>query len=204
LPATFLFRTFIQLRFFYFYLQQLQADIVRTSKILSMSPSVYIAIGFITFIVLAAICISWFNSYKMKKEKQKQLKKFNDFVIINNLTIDSKQRFNKNIIGIDRLNYVIVFLNQKTKKFLLIRLKEVANCRLIRERDKTSGHINHIFLKCIFKEKSKADVHLPFYNELNDDVFMMIRLSKRADYWAKRINIFREAAALKNHQLLTA
>ncbi len=169
-----------------------------------MSPSVYIAIGFIAFIVLAAICISWFNSYKKKKEKQKQLKKFNDFVIKNSLTIDSKQRFNKNIIGIDRLNYVVVFLNQKTKKFLLIRLRELANCRLIKERDVTSGHVNHIFLKCIFKEKSKADVHLPFYNELNDDVYMMIRLSKRADYWAKRINIFRETASLKERDLLTA
>ena len=169
-----------------------------------MSPSVYISIGFVTFIVLAAICISWFNSYKKKKEKQKQLKKFNDFVIKNKLTIDSKQRFNKNIIGIDRLNYAVVFFNQKTKKFLLIRLNQLANCHLIKERDKTSGHINHVFLKCIFKEKSNADVHLPFYNELNDDVYMMIRLSKRADYWAKRINIFREAAHLKEPHLLTA
>ncbi len=169
-----------------------------------MSASVYIAIGFITFIVLAAICISWFNSYKKKKEKQKQLKKFNDFVIKNNLTIDTKQRFNKNIIGIDRLNYVVVFLNHKTKKFILIRLKELADCSLVKARNKTSGHISHIFLKCIFKGKGKADVHLPFYNELNDDVYMMIRLSKRADYWAKRINIFRETVSLKEPDLLTA
>jgi hypothetical protein len=169
-----------------------------------MTPSVYIAISFITFIVLTGISISWFNNYKKKKEKQKQIKIFNDFVINNNLTIDSKQRFNKNIIGLDRLNYVVVFLNQKTKKFLLIRLKDVADCRLIKERNKTSGHISHIFLKCIFKRKGKDDVHLPFYNELNDDVYMMIRLSKRADYWAKRINIFRETADLKERHLLTA
>lgn len=169
-----------------------------------MSPSVYIAIGFIAFIVLVAICISWLNSYKKKKEKQKQLKKFNDFVIKNNLTIDSKQRFNQNIIGIDRLNYVVVFWNQKTKKFLLIRLKELADCRLIKEPSLTSGHVNHIFLQCLFKEKSKADVHLPFYNELTDDVYMMMRLSKRADYWAKRINIFIETARLKERNLLTA
>jgi len=169
-----------------------------------MSPSVYIGVGFITFIVLAAISISWLNNFKKKKEKQKQVKKFNDFVIKNNLTIDSKQRFNKNIIGLDRLNYVVVFLNQKTKKFLLIRLKEVADCRLIKERNKTSAHISHIFLKCIFKQKGKDDVHLPFYNELTDDVYTMIRLSKRADYWAKRINIFRETAHLKERHLLSA
>jgi hypothetical protein len=33
---------------------------------------------------------------------------------------------------------------------------------------------------------------------------MMMRLSKRANYWTKRINLFREAAWLKSEQLLTA
>jgi len=169
-----------------------------------MRPSVYIAIFFIFSLVLFAIVISWFNSYKKKKEKKKQLQKFNDFIINNNLTIDNKQRFNKNIIGIDRLNYVVVFLNSKTKKFLVIGLKELADCRLIKQRNKTSGHINHIFLQCIFKQKEKDDVILPFYNELNDDVYMIMRLSKRAMYWAKRINIFREAATLKNLHRLSA
>ena len=134
---------------------------------------------------------------KRKKKRQKQLQKFNDFVINNNLTIDNKQRFNKNIIGIDRLNFVVVFLNNKTKKFLLIRLKDLAECRLIKERNKISGHINRIYLQCIFRQKEKEEVMLPFYNEMNDDVYMMLRLSKRAAYWAKRINIFRETARLK-------
>ena len=169
-----------------------------------MSATFFIAIGFIAFIVIATVCISLINSYKKKKEKQKQLKKFNDFVINNNLTIDSKQRFNKNIIGIDRLNYVVVFLNNKTKKFFMVRLKDLADCHLVKERNKISGHISHIFLKCIFKEKNKADIDLPFYNELNDDVYMMMRLSKRAAYWAKRINIFRETVNLKMRHQMTA
>ena len=85
-----------------------------------MSASAYIAIGFIFFIVFAATVISWFNSYKKKREIKRQMEKFNDFVIRNNLTIDNKQRFNKNIIGIDRLNFVVVFLNNASKKILLI------------------------------------------------------------------------------------
>lgn len=166
-----------------------------------MDASVYIAF---VFIVLLAIGISWFNSYKKKKEKKKQMQKFNDFVINNNLTIDNKQRFNKNIIGIDRLNYVVVFLNNRTRKFLLIRLKDVKDCRLIKERNRTSGHINRIFLQCIFKQKTKQDIIIPFYNEMNDDVFMMMQLSKSAAYWTKRINIFRETALLKERHLLSA
>jgi hypothetical protein len=169
-----------------------------------MTPSLYIAVGFITFIVIVAVVISSFNSYKKKIEKKKQLQKFNDFVINNNLTIDSKQRFNKNIIGIDRLNFVVVFLNSKTRKILLVRLKDLSDCRLIKERNKTSGHISRIYLQCIFIKKEKDDVILPFYNEVTDDVYLMMRLSKRAAYWAKRINLFRETARLKNRHLVSA
>ena len=169
-----------------------------------MSPSVYIAIGFIVFIVLVSIVISWFHNYKKKKEKQKQLQTFTDYAINNNLTIDSKQRFNKYIIGIDRLNFVVVFLNNATKKFLLIRLKDVADCKIVKERNKISGHINRIYLRCIFREREKEDVILPFYNEMNDDVYKMMVLSKRAAFWAKRINIFRETARLRNRHLVSA
>lgn len=166
-----------------------------------MSTSIYLAFGFIAFIIIASLFISWLNSYKKKKEKQKQLQKFEEFVIENNLTIDSKQRFNKNIIGIDRLNYAVVFLNNTTRKFLLVRLREVANCYLVKERSKTTGHINHIYLKCVYRRKDKEAVIIPFYNEKNDDVHMMMRLSKRANYWTKRINLYREAAWLKEHRL---
>ena len=169
-----------------------------------MSTTIYIAFGFIAFIIVASLVISWFNSYKKKKEKQKQLQKFEEFVINNDLTIDSKQRFNKNIIGIDRLNHAVVFLNNTTRKFFLVRLRELANCYLVKERSKTTGHINNIYLKCVYRRKDKEEVILPFYNEKNDDVYMMMRLSKRANYWAKRINLFREAALLKNEQRLTA
>ncbi len=169
-----------------------------------MTASVYIAIGFITFIIIVSIFISWFNSYKKKREKKQQLKKFNDFVIKNNLTIDNKQRFNKNVIGIDRLNFIVIFLNNKTQKFHLIRLKDLAECRLVKERIKPGGDITRIFLQCIFKQKEREDIMLPFYNELNDGVYMMMRFSKRAAYWAKRINIFRETAILKDRKILSA
>ncbi|HSN10067.1 MAG TPA: hypothetical protein VLS85_13600 [Hanamia sp.] len=169
-----------------------------------MRASIYIGIFFIALIIITDFGITWFSYYKKKKEKQKQLQKFNDFVIKNNLTIDSKQRFNKNIIGIDRLNYAVVFLNSKIKKIHVIQLKELTDCRLIKQRNKTSGHISQIFLQCIFKQKEKDDVILPFYNEMNDDIYMLIRITKRAAYWTKRVNIFREAAALKGVHRLSA
>jgi hypothetical protein len=104
------------------------------------------------------------------------------------------------MIGIDRLNYVVVFLNNKTNKIHLIRLKELAECQIVKEKNKPGGHIRRIFLKCNFKQKEKAAIILPFYNEQSDDVFAMMSHSKKAAIWVKRINIFRESAMLKEMQ----
>jgi hypothetical protein len=51
-------------------------------------------------------------------------------------------------------------------------------------------------LKCIFKQKDKPALILPFYNEMKDDLFKLMRLSKKAAYWEKSINIFKETAEL--------
>ena len=55
-----------------------------------------------------------------------------------------------------------------------------------------------------WKQEERGAVIFPFYNAYDDDLFMMMAISKKANNWAKRINIFREAAVLKNNQRLTA
>lgn len=166
-----------------------------------MNAIEYTGLSIIGVLLLLAIGLSWMNHLRKKKQNKKLLREFDDFIIQNDLTIDNRQRFNKNIIGIDRLNYTVVFLNNKSKKIHLIRLKDICECRLVKERSEPGGHINRIFLKCNFKQKEKAEVIFPFYNEQSDDVFAMISYSKKAAIWAKRINIFRESVMLKEMQL---
>ena len=163
-----------------------------------MSPSTYIGILLIALIVTCALGFSWVCNFRKKKENKKQLQKFNDFVINNHLTIDSKQRINNNIIGIDRLNYVVVFLNNHASKIHVIQLRELKDCRLIKHSNTTSGHIIRIFLKCIFLPKDSQEFIIPFYNETRDGVYMMMPLSQKAGYWARRINLYKEAATLKD------
>lgn len=101
-------------------------------------------------------------------------------------------------IGIDRLNHKLVFLNNSdgVSKFYLINLSDLSDCRLIKQKNKSNGHISNIFLQCFFKQKDIAGIFLPFYNEMNDDLYKLMRLSRKAHYWWKSINIFREAAEL--------
>jgi len=164
----------------------------------------YIGLSIIGFFLLVALSISWVRRANRKKLNRKLQREFDDFVVENDLTIDNKQRFNRNIIGIDRLNYVVVFFNNNAKDIQSVRLKDLEECRVVKEKSEPGGHINHIYLKCIYKQKERVAIIFPFYNAYDDDLFMMMTISKKANNWAKRINIFREAAVLKNKQRLTA
>jgi len=168
-----------------------------------MNATEYTGLAIIGSLLLFAIGLSWINRIIKKKQIKKLLMEFDDFIIEKSLTIDNSQRLNKNIIGIDRLNYVVVFSNKSTKKIQLIPLKELAECRMVNERNKPGGHIQRIFLRCNLKKKESPEIILPFYDELNDGLFMMLPLSKKAAIWAKRINIFREAAKLKQKKILS-
>ena len=163
-----------------------------------MNSTVYTGIFIIVTIVLLAIVISWVNRNKMKSNYKKLLRDFEDFVIQNHLTIDKKQKLHKNMIGIDRLNLKLIFLNNSSMPhhFHVIDLHDLSACRLIKQKNLSTGHISAIYLKCIFKKKEMPDIEIPFYDALHDDIFKMMRLSKKASYWQKSINIFRQTAIL--------
>lgn len=163
-----------------------------------MDSTVYISLIIVAGLIVFGIVVSRLNQLKKKKEHQKVMNDFDEFVIQNNLTIDKKEKLNKNMIGIDRLNLKLVFLDNSStpQQFHLINLQELSACRMLQHENRANGHISTIFLKCIFKQKNKPDILLPFYNEMSDDLFKMMRLSKQAAHWEKSINIYRESAAV--------
>jgi len=162
-----------------------------------MNASVYIAIFILVFLILFGLTLSWFNQHKKKKEHEKLLKQFENYVIKHQLTIDKKQQLHQNIIGIDRLNLKLVFLDNRSVPaiFTVISLEELSGCRLIKQKNLSNGHIGKISLHCILNN-GLPDVNIPVYDALEDDIFKMMRLSKKASYWQKTINIFRETAIL--------
>ena len=159
-----------------------------------MHVTSYLALFIVGGLLVVLILFSWYRSYKTKEDDRKLYKEFEDFVVENKLTIDKKQTLNKNIIGIDRLNGVLIFIDNSVVpvKKLLINLPELAACNLKKERNAQNGHISSIFLHCIFKENKEPDLKLPFYIAGIDDLDKMMRLSKKSSYWEKTINIFRE------------
>lgn len=163
-----------------------------------MDSTVYIAIFIIIGFVVFGVAITWSSRRTKKREKEKLVEAFDAYAISHALAIDKKQTLNKNMIGIDRLNSKLIFLedDKGSGQFHLVDLKEIAACRLVSRKNPANGHIQDISLQCTFKGKDKAMLTLPFYNEMKDDLFKMMRLSKKAAYWEKSINIFKESAEL--------
>lgn len=158
-----------------------------------MNATGYFTLFLIAGIILLVILITFLLNYKKKREKARLIKAFDDFVDENKLLIDKKQTLNKNMIGIDRENMKLVFVERSSHPYQieLIKLDEVSSCNLIRETNPKNGYISNISVECAFKEKDKPGVLLPFYDEGNDKLYKMMRLSKKASYWEKTINLFR-------------
>lgn len=163
-----------------------------------MDATVYIALLIIFIFVVFGLALSWRNRHKKMAAKRKLLEEFDAFAISHGLAIDKKQTLHKNMIGIDRLHLKLVFLEsgKDASQFHLVDLEEISACQLISQKNTSNGHIRSISLQCTFKQKNKPVLVLPFYNEMKDDLFKMMRLSKKAAYWEKSINIFKESAEL--------
>lgn len=154
----------------------------------------YLGLFVVIAVIVLIIVISWVSSYKKKEKNKKLFTAFDDFVIDNKLTIDKKQTLNRNIIGLDRLNSKLVFIENglSKQKVHLIHLPDLAACNLKKEKNTGNGNISEIYLHCLFKENRHPEVKLPIYNSATDDLYKMMRLAKKGSYWEKTINIFRE------------
>lgn len=157
--------------------------------------------GFILFVIVdilfLILVVVWLVRYQNKKIRSRTMKQFDDYVAAHNLAIDTKQTLNKNIIGLDRENMKIIFLDRKNrmKPIMNIDLDEVLSCKTITSRKTDTSHIKSISLEITYRNLQKERIILPFYQENNDKFYKMMRLAKKAYYWEKRINLFREMPA---------
>ena len=159
-----------------------------------MNPYIPIiaTIGFVLLILLLGALIN----YRKRAREQKLLKEFEAFSQKNGLVIDKQQSLNKNMIGIDKQHQKLLFLdrNQLPQQFYLIDLYEVETCDLVKIKNPASGLINNISLRCKYKV-NKPDTLLPFFVEGVNKQYKTMRLAKKAMYWVKSVNLFKDMKA---------
>lgn len=147
-------------------------------------------------LVLLVLAIGALINYRKKAREQKLEKEFDQFSQKNGLVIDKRQSLNKNMIGIDKIHQKLLFLdrNKLPQRFHLIDLYDVETCDLVKKKNPNSGLINNISLRCSYKD-GKPDTLLPFFVEGVNKQFKTMRLAKKAMYWVKSVNIFKEVKA---------
>jgi antitoxin component YwqK of YwqJK toxin-antitoxin module len=148
----------------------------------------------IILILLILFFISSLIGFRKKQLAKKAEKEFEDFVQANHLIIEKEQTLHKNRIAIDKENSKLIFIEKSTTRHQhhVIDLTEVAYCKLLRTKNPKNGHIHTISLQCNFIDDKKSPVLLTIYQENRDPVYKMMRLSKKAMYWKKTINLFKE------------
>lgn len=162
-----------------------------------MNYAYYIPILVILIVLPTLVVLARMKANRKKTRRKLLRKQFEEFAIQNNLSIDKKQMVRGSMIGIDRLNFKLIFLmnGASKKQFHLVDMRDIIQCRLKKEREKVTKHISKIYLQCLLN-KGRPDIRFVFFDENEDDSFKMLRSFKKASYWKKCIDIFKETANL--------
>lgn len=148
----------------------------------------------ILVILLILFLISSLIGLRKKQLAKRADKEFENFVISNHLTIDKEQTLHNNRIAIDKENYKLIFIDKTSvpERNLIINLTEIAYCKLLRTKNPSNNHIHTISLECKYRN-DRPSIILPIYQSGKDPAFKLMRLSKKAMYWKKTINLFKES-----------
>ncbi|MBS1738166.1 MAG: hypothetical protein JSS98_16400 [Bacteroidetes bacterium] len=144
-------------------------------------------------ILITGVIATWIILRNRKAIAEKKLKEtFYQFSKQHDLFINKSQTLNGNMIGIDRRKLKILFLNcnNGAAEVNVIDIKNVGECTVQHEINTANGFIKNINLRCTMRNTDEMQL-LPFYHEKPDTLNKKMRLSKKASYWAKAINLYR-------------
>jgi hypothetical protein len=154
-----------------------------------------------TMITLALIIIFFFIPFainkRYKKKKEAQFKKML-FTLAeqNNCKISDYERWNKSILGIDRVRNFVFFVRKTPDHEISqqINLADFRMCRVnessrtVKQKESSRTVVDRIELVFSPIDKNKPDATIEFYNTAYDNLFLAGEL-QIADNWSNIINV---------------
>lgn len=149
----------------------------------------------VSAIVLLVLGVRWWIKYRREQRKLRLQQYFDAFAKRHQLSPKRQQTLHLNMIGIDRREMKLIFVDGRKMPPIpyLIDLRDIATCRIGRVRNKSTGYVQRIHLIIRYKDKDRNNLLLPVYDESVDRLYRMMRLSKKAHYWQRAIEMFRES-----------
>lgn len=132
--------------------------------------------------------------FNNKKKREKEIKeKVSGLAAKSNSKVDEYDRWNKTIIGIDKLSQKLFFIKKIKDKEIQceIALSGIQMARVINsQRSALNGNysvVQKLHLGLISKEKDKPETLLEFYNADYDSLTIMEEL-QLVEKWSKIVN----------------
>ena len=143
--------------------------------------------------LIALVFIPYFAFIIISRRENKKLKEiFFEEAFKHQLKPEDLDRWNNNLIGLDRSRSIILFVQKRKLGIFkeIIDLKEVSSCEILQEIStvktgkRTENILQRINLQFSFRNNSFREVTLFNYNETYVQEFEMIHAEK----WKTRIN----------------
>jgi|SRR6185437_765274 hypothetical protein len=159
-----------------------------------MSSTLFVAILIILVVLAPILILRRINRFELKKEEKLMLQEFDELRKDNHLTIEVIEKLGKRIIGLDKLNQKVLFLD-KTKEATQIHLfdlRRLSFCEIVKTVARPERHIGTLAIQCSFKDPNHPSVYLTIFDIHFDNMADLSILEKRAECWKQNISTYKD------------
>jgi uncharacterized protein YpmB len=152
---------------------------------------IYICLVMLAAIVAAIIIRMLYKKSKENKKQKDLAKTYDRLVRENKLSIEETHVSNNRLIGLDRKNKKLLLIDHNTniKQEQCVALDHLDSCEIIREKDEAKKCTIRFFLELKYK-RSNGKLKFIFFDESEDKIVEKPSLTKRAEYWRRKINLY--------------
>jgi len=159
-----------------------------------MSSTLFIAILIILVVLAPILILRWINRSELKKEEKLLLQEFDKLRKDNQLTIGLIEKLGKRVIGLDKLNQKVLFLD-KTKEATqvhLFDLRRLSFCEIVKTIARPERHFGTLAIQCSFKDPNHPPIHLTIFDIHFDNMDDFSIIEKKAHCLKHRISIYKD------------
>jgi hypothetical protein len=159
-----------------------------------MSSTLFIACLLILLVIIFILLLKWVHSRENRRDQLQLLHEFDQHCKDNELAINRTDTFGKRMIGIDKVDSKVLFIDKSrgVKELHLFHLRRVSSCEIIRTKAPADNYAVKIGLQCIFKDPDHPAILLGLFDIRCDDASGFADAETKARYWKQEINIYKD------------
>lgn len=159
-----------------------------------MNSTIFIALLIIVVIASVVFLLKWLTRLGIKKDTLKLVVAFDKLAAKHALSPVMQELHHKRIIGIDKINRKLLFIDntRSEEQAIVLDIPALKLASIIKETNSAGRLTGAIKIVCQFKDPVSPPVQLNFFDEFYDDSSLLELAEKKALRWNQTINIYRQ------------